>query len=169
MSEPLEKRPVLRLPRSRPEIALEAIAFLGLLFIIWMLAAYWLDLPKMVPRHFNALGQADVWSCKGSLLTLPAICFALYIGLSLLSQYPHVYNYPFGLTSENAERQYRYARLLIGALKTECVWIFAYINWRTVQISMGHASDLGRAFLPLILIVTTGTIAIYFWRAYRAR
>jgi hypothetical protein len=169
MTEILDQRPRLALPRSRLEMALELAAVAGLLFFAWMLVDFWSDLPGRVPVHFNAAGQADGWGGRGGTLTLPVVGLVLYIGLSLLGRYPHIYNYPFKLTRQNVERQYRAARALLAALKAEIVWLFAYITWRTIQTAMGDAGGLGRAFLPVLLAVLFGTLGIYFYLARRIR
>ncbi len=41
------------------------------------------------------------------------------------------------------------------------VWLFAYIQWKTIQVALGQADGLGSAFLPVFLVVLTAT-AIYF-------
>lgn len=41
------------------------------------------------------------------------------------------------------------------------VWLFAYIQWKTIQVALGQADGLGSAFLPVFLVILTAT-AIYF-------
>ena len=169
MAEPLQKRPVLNLPLSPLEKIAEVIAGGGVLFTIFILLQAWPTLPESVPRHFNASGEADGWGGKGSLLILPAIGFVIYVSLTVLNRFPHIFNYPFALTEENVERQYRCARLLISALKAQMVWLFAYIEWQTIQTALGKAEGLGPMFMPVLLIFSTGTIVVYFYQASRIR
>lgn len=167
--EALKERPVLRIPRTRTEIALEVAAGLGVLFFVWVFLTYWPRLPEQVPRHFNARGEADAWGSRSTVFLLPGMSLVLYAGLSLLSRYPHRCNLPFRLTRENAETQYRCVRTMIISLKGVIVWSFAYIAWRTACVATGSGTGLGPLFLPVFLFATIGPIGVYLWLAHRAR
>lgn len=169
MTEKLKKRPVLHLPLTPTEKILEVVSGVGLLFIILVPIYYEPILPDSIPQHFGASGKADAWGGKGNLLVLPIVGIAMYALLTVISRYPQVWNLPFALTEENAERQYRYCRMLLSVLKAEIVWLFAYIGWRTIQTALGEADGLGQMFLPVFLIIMTGTLVVYFWRARQAR
>lgn len=162
-------RPVLDLPRSSFEKTLDIFGALGLLFMIVMLAYYWSSLPERIPSHFGISGQPDAWNGKGLLLVLPSISAGLYIGLTILSRYPHIYNYAWPITPENAATQYRLARQMIIVFKTEIVWLFAYVIWQTIQTALGRAQGLGEAFLPIFLSTIFGTLILYLYKAYQAR
>lgn len=169
MTRTAGERPVLDVPRTPVEIAVEAAAFAGVLALAWILASQWPDLPQRVPRHFNAAGAPDAWGCKGSLLPLPAIALAVYIGLSLLSLVPHRLNYPVRLTADNAARQYLLGRMLVAVLKTEIVWLLTYGVWQTMRVARGQATGLGSGFLPAMLAALVLPIAVYLLAAARAR
>ena len=93
----------------------------------------------------------------------------MYIGLTILNRYPHIFNYPVEITEQNAVRQYEIARSLLCALKAEIVWIFTYIEWRTIQVASDQAVGLSPLFLPILLVLIFGTIGLSLFRAYRAR
>lgn len=162
-------RPVLALPRSSFENSLEFLGAVGLLLMFAMIAQYWPSLPERIPSHFGVSGQPDAWSGKGTLLILPLLSAALYVGLTVLSRYPHVYNYMWPITPQNAATQYCLARQLIIVLKTEIVWIFAYVNWQTIQTALGRAQGLGQAFLPIFFLIIFGSLGFYLYKGFRAR
>lgn len=166
---PLTKRPVLHLRLSPLEIIVEVIASVGILLSVFVLFYYWSDLPESIPRHFNAAGVVDAWGGKGWLLTLPTVSIALYVGMTVVNCFLQTVNSPCTLTQEDVERRHRCVRLLLSALKTEIVWYFLYIEWRTIQIALREAEGLGPASLPVLLIGITGTIGVYFWQARRSR
>ena len=141
---------------------MELLAAAGVLFSWSILLYYWSDLPASIPRHFDASGEADAWGGKGSLVALPAIGLAIYVAMTALSRFPHIYNFPVKLTEENVQRQYRCARVLLAVVKAEIVWLFSYIEWRTIQTALGKAHGLGAAFLPVLLVTMTITIVVYF-------
>ena len=167
MAKPMQTK--LEMPRTRIEIYCEVVAAAAVAFVIIYLSATWMTLPDKVPTHFNFTGTPDQWGSKYMLLLLVGIAFVLYAGLSILSRFPHIYNYPFAITDENRQRQYLLARQMMTALKAELVCVFVFITWQTINVARGNARDLTIWFTPVFLVIVFGTIAIYFIRAYRSR
>ncbi len=52
---------------------------------------------------------------------------------------------------------------VVGWLKAEVLWIFAWLMLTTVQIALGRSSGLSAAFLPVSLGVVAITVG-FFWR-----
>ena len=48
---------------------------------------------------------------------------------------------------------------MMGWLKAELTWLFAYIGWAVIRVALGRANSLGWAFLPVTLAVVGFTIA----------
>lgn len=163
------KQPKLEIPRTRLEIYCEVVAAIAVAFVFIYLTATWTTLPDKVPTHFNFAGTPDQWGSKYSLLLLLGVTFVLYAGLSILSRFPHIYNYPFALTEKNRPRQYLLARQMMTALKAELVFVFVFITWQTTNVALGNAADLTAWFTPVFLVVVFGTIIIYFVKARRSR
>ncbi|MDZ7361474.1 MAG: DUF1648 domain-containing protein [candidate division KSB1 bacterium] len=162
-------RPVLQIPKSSLELGLETTAALGLLIMLYFTFTSWPLLPETIPHHFDISGKPDAWGGKWTLSLLPGIGLVLYVGLTILSRYPHIYNYLWPITEKNAAAQYHLARTMIVALKAEISLLFAYLQQQTIQVALGKAEGLGVAFLPTFLVLIFGTIGIYFVKAYQAR
>jgi uncharacterized membrane protein len=166
---PLNETP---LPRSRLVVALEVLSLLGILCSCSIIAAYWQRLPRIIPSHFDFEGRVDGFADKEALLILPAVSVGLYILLTVLSRFHRLlrFSWPFNATTEEAyRRQARIARSLYCWCKFEIVWLFTYISWATIRVGLGKAQGLGRAFLPVVLIVVGGTIMVHLVWAYRHR
>ncbi|MDI3341340.1 MAG: DUF1648 domain-containing protein [Sphaerobacter sp.] len=161
-----EQRPVLDLPRGPSEVVAELLALAGVIGTLVVLRRAW---PDRVPTHFGPTGEPDAWGRKAWLLFPPLVMMVLYTALTILSRYPHIFNYPWRITAENAARQYRLARTMLSWLKAELVWLFAYLTWGTVRVAQGEAAGLGVAFLPVALLAIFGTLGVYFWVAARSR
>lgn len=125
--------------------------------------------PESVPVHFGIFGEPDSWACKWTILISPAISIVLYAGMTILGRYPHLYNYPWPVTPENAAAQYQLTRSLLIWVKAEITCLFAYIYYQTVQVPIGLAAGLGVFFAPTMFAVLVGTIGIYFYRAHQSR
>jgi uncharacterized membrane protein len=120
--------------------------------MIWVLTiTSYSNLPETIPTHYNGAGQADGFGGKATILTLPLIATILFIGLTVLNKFPHVFNYPTEITQDNAFRQYIYATRLIRYLKLIIVFIFGLIEFKTIQNANGEADGLGVWFLPLTM------------------
>ena len=162
----MEKRPTIKVPLTTADKTLELIGWLCIVAMWGLTIMNYSTLPDTIPTHYNAAGQADGFGAKANLLTLPLIATILFIGLTILNRFPHVFNYPASITSENVLQQYTNATRLIRYLKLIVAVIFGLIAYRTIQNANGQAEGLGIWFLPLILgaifIPLTYFIAISF-------
>jgi uncharacterized membrane protein len=151
------------------EISCEIIAAIALIGTMAYFASMWASLPAKIPMHFNFAGQPDRWSSRDSIFSLLGVMAALYAGLSILQMFPHIYNYPFGLTSQNAYRQYQLARQLLTLIKTEIVCLFSIIQWAFILVHRERSHGLGISFLLIMMLAIFGTIAVYFVQASKAK
>jgi hypothetical protein len=166
---PGSSRPVLYLPPTPLEKRLQLLSLLVLLIIAGLLFWGLLTLPDVIPIHYSLSGpiHPDVSGSKWILLLFFLLPLALYGLLSLLSCFPHRFNYPVAITRENAERQYRLGRLLLAWLKLSISLLFAYLAWMFIQGALNglnawiFAGFLLFALLPLLLVIG------YFFRALR--
>lgn len=166
----IKKLPVLKLPRTALDNCLEVLSILGLLAMVYLLARYWPGLPQRIPIHFGVSGQPDGWGDKSGLFSSIVIGMAVYLGMTALYKYPHLYNYLFEITEDNAGIQYRLARSMVSWLKTTMILIFAYIEWEIIQNAVGgQLHGPGSRFLIIVLIFTVVPMIIYAYKAYRAR
>jgi len=163
------KRPVLSIPRSELERMLEIIAIGGLVFGIFILLQSWSTLPDSIPAHFKFSGEVDRWGSKMELLLLPGLSLILYLGLTILSKYPHIYNYAVEITEENAKRQYHIARTMICWLKTEIVCIFTFIEWKSIQIALKQATASDMKFLTIMVVVVLVTMFYYVLKMFKEK
>jgi uncharacterized membrane protein len=164
------QRPIIRdLPRSRTDVVLEGLAFVTLLVLIAMPLYSYSLLPDSIPQHFNIKGEVDGWGHKSSLILMPAVGLILYMALTLLSGFPHRFNYLWAITEENARRQYLISRQMIVAMKLIMVLIFAYISSSTIRTALG----IQRGMNPLLTFASApvlfAVIGFYLYKGSRAK
>jgi len=109
------------------------------------------DLPETIPTHYNGAGEADGFGEKTNIFVLPVIGTILFIGMTILNNYPHIFNYPSTITNENAYNQYSNATRMIRILKLVIVLVFGLILFNTLQNANGNTDGLGNWFLPLTI------------------
>lgn len=146
----------------------ETLALAGLAFQIGLVWLSWNSMPARVPTHFGFSGRADAYGGKSSLLVLPAASIGLYALVTVASFFPRAFNYPVAVTDGNRERLEAIALALMGWLKAEITWIFAYICWAGLRVAQGQSSGLGWAFLPLVLGGIGATLVIAVVQMQRA-
>ncbi|PSL41812.1 uncharacterized protein DUF1648 [Planomicrobium soli] len=162
----MKKQPKIDIPKSRLEWMLDAAALIIFVFVISYLISNFNALPDRVPGHYNALGKVDRWGGKEELFILPAIAVGVWILMSTLERFPHVYNY-INLTEKNRSAQYRNGRLMVNVLKNECVLLFSLLTYQSIKVANGEAAGLGSIFMPLLLFFIFGSMALFFIRMVR--
>lgn len=105
-------------------------------------AVNWSQLPEIMAMHFNCNGQANRYGNRNELILLGGIYTFIYALLTLISFYPHTFNYIVKITDENAEKQYLAARTFITWIKTYSICMGSYITWQLIELGLNHSSQL---------------------------
>jgi len=148
-----EERPKITLIPTTADKLVELLGWLILLALWGLTISHFSTLPDTIPTHFNASGEADGFGSKASIIGLPVIATLLFVGLTVLNRYPHIFNYPTAITEDNALRLYTLATRMLRYLKLVLVLVFGGIEFMTIQHAAGEASGLGVWFLPLTLVL----------------
>ncbi|KIL49065.1 DUF1648 domain-containing protein [Jeotgalibacillus campisalis] len=162
----MDKRPILNLPKTSLEKGLNAVGILAFMAMAVYLVLNASMLPDQIPTHFNAAGEPDDWSSIGFILLLPAIGVVLWIGLTILERYPHVYNY-IRLNEDNVEFQYRNARMMINVIKNLILILFSYLTWQTVRVGLNETDGLGEGFIYLFNGLLFGATLFFVIRSLK--
>jgi len=157
----MEERPKIKLELTGIDKIIELFGWFSVL-VIWVYTMVnFSKLPDTIPTHFNAMGEADDFGGKASILALPIIATIIFVGISILSRFPHIFNYPVNITKENAQRQYSMATRLMRYVNLITVLILGYITFSTIQSAKGQTVGLGTWFLPVSLGVVFIPIIYY--------
>lgn len=134
--------------------AVTIVCILCFVAVALYLFRIWGNLPDEVPAHYNAAGEVDRMSGKGSLLVGLSIGIVLYTGVEVLSKFPNMWNTGVEITSENKERVYRVLKNMINSLKLSITVIFGFITvYSTFGVSLPVwflPALLGIVFVPMI-------------------
>jgi uncharacterized membrane protein len=162
-------RPRIKIRRTTPDWVIEFLAFAFLIILIALPLIFANDLPERIPTHFNFAGEPDDYGTKMTLWLLPVIGTIMYLGMTIVESFPYIYNYPVEITQENAVNQYRLATRLIRILKTIILIIFSFISYGTIKTALGNTTGLGKAFLPVFLLLTFSVIIIFIAKSLNNR
>lgn len=150
----MEKRPKLRIELTITDKAAELIAAL-MLIILWAIPLFaYSALPSIIPTHFNFAGEADGYGSRLTIFVLPVIGTFIFALLTILNNYPHIFNFPVQITPKNAMEQYAIATRFIRYFKAVIMGIFAIIVTLTVKGTegKGHGFWLWTILLMFALI-----------------
>ena len=162
-----ERPKITPIPTSTDKLV-EALGWLILLALWGWTITHYSSLPETIPTHFNAAGEADGFGSKVSLIALPVIATLLFIGLTLLNRYPHIFNYPTAITQDNALKQYTLATRMLRYLKLVLVVVFGGIEFMTIQYATGKAAGLGAWFLPLTLVLVFLPLIYFVVKSFKS-
>ena len=145
-------------------MVINILCLILLIGVIIYLIVIWGSLPDKIPGHYNAMGEIDKWSNKGSLFAVPIVAWIMFIGISVLEGFPQVWNTGVAVTVENQVRVYRNLRNMISTLKFLIVVNFVYLT-----INSSRATSLTVWFLPVFLILIFGSMIFFIIKLVRER
>lgn len=165
----MEKRPRLKIGLTVADRFLETAGW-AVVVILWSLTlGSYADLPEIIPTHFDVSGKPDGYGSKSSILALPVLGTVIYIGMTILNRYPHVFNYLVTITSENALRQYTVATRMLRVLKLAVVAAFTGIIFLTREASLSTADVQVPWLMPLAMGIIFVPLLYFIYRSIRER
>ena len=163
------QRPVISLGLSPVLLAVELLAAIAILLAVLLIVQFWAVLPDRIPIHFGDRGLADAWGDKVTIWVVPAVAAIIFVVLTAVSRYPHTFNYPVPITSENARRQYLLGRGLLVWLKAEICWLSAFVVRQQILVALGNAQRFSIELLLWLAVLIFSTVGVYLLKAYSAR
>lgn len=162
-------RPIIKIEFTLNDKLIEIFSWL-LFVMMWVIPIIGYSmLPDTIPTHFNIAGEADNWGNKLSVYILPVIGTLLFILLTVVNRFPHIFNYSVEITEDNALRQYTNATRLIRVLKLVLSVIFNLIAVFTIRSAKGESHGLGLWFLPLTLTLIFVPTIYFIIRMYKEK
>lgn len=165
----MEERPKLKIKLTNTDTIFEFVGWILIVFV-WSLAIKnYSNLPNSIPTHYNAVGQADGFGGKVSIFLIPLVATVLFVGLTIINKFPHVFKYPTSITKDNALKQYTNATRLVRYLKCILVFIFGLITYQTIRRAEGQTYGLGLWFLPMILGLIFIPLIYFIFRSIKSK
>jgi uncharacterized membrane protein len=151
-------RPIIKLALKPIDRVLEILAICVLsgtwIFSFWAYSR----LPDIIPVHFDFDGTPNDYGSRGTFFTLPAIGIGVYVLITMISRYPHLFNYPKQVTEENAERLYSMSTTMMRYLKTAVLVIFGTISVDTYSAAINKDTGFMAWGMPLEMALMLGPL-----------
>ena len=162
-------RPKIKIPLDDTDRIIEFIGILAILTLVVIPVFYYGDLPDKIPTHFSMDGTPNAYGSKVFLWVLPIVGSALYLGLNVLCRFPHLFNYPWKITEENAERQYRLAIRMLRVMNVCIVWFMAYMNNVSIQTALGNQGGPNTFFILVLLALIFVPVIYYIIKMVKSK
>ena len=147
---------------NKLQIVLEIIGAIILMAFVIFLISSWSGISEKIPAHYNMSGEVDRWGSKNEILILPIIGGILYVGLTVLTFIPKIWNVPTAKNEESKEAVYICIKTMVIILKVELIGAFFYIAYYSV-----NSQGLPIMFLPIELLVIFGTVIYFTVKSYK--
>lgn len=159
MSQPV--LPKIKIPLTKTDKFLEAAGLMALV-AFWVFNVYHFKaLPDTIPVHFSIDGEPDGYGSKWTIISLPVMGTLFYIGLTIISRFPHKMNYSVTVTEDNAEKQYKIMVQLLRVMKVAMVMVFFILDYQSVQLVLNLPNFFGKYFLLLVFALVFAPV-FYF-------
>lgn len=138
-----------------------ALILVGTFVFLWL---NWGNLPDKIPGHYDAAGAVDRWGDKSELIALPIVAVILFIGITVVEQFPKIWNTGVTVTDQNRGRVYSALKSMIITEKLLVVAVFSFLS-----IYQASAKALPFLFLPCFFLIMLGSLAFYFLKMRKAK
>ncbi len=165
----MSQRPRLQLSITTPDRIIAAAGWICLAALWAMTIFAYGNLPETIPTHFGVGGEANDYGSKMTLFFLPVFGTLSFIALTLLNYYPHVFNYPCNITTQNALAQYTNATRMIRYMKFAIVFIMLVTVFMIYNAVVTGSGRLGSAFVPIMVVVLVIPLMYFIFKAIKVK
>ncbi len=132
--------------------------------IVYKIVIYQI-LPEQIPIHYGVDGKPDDFASKQSIWILTVVSILIFALLNLTASQAKE-GFPLLNASEYVKKQPEIAVLYLQSMAFCCLLLFTYIDYITIQISLGNEVSLGIGFF-ILLVLLFATVVFFEWYARR--
>lgn len=125
-------RPNLKIKPDWLDYLIEICSIVTLIVIVVLVLINYSALQDTIPTHYNLTGTADSYGNKIAIWIFPLVAFLMYSGLSILTKYPHKFNYPVTITDQNVRKVYKSGILVVRLVKFLSLLLLLYFSLKTI-------------------------------------
>jgi uncharacterized membrane protein len=164
----VSERPKIDLPLSKAEIICHIFSLIMLAATFWLVWFFYPQLPDKIVIHFDLSGKANGFGPKTILLLLLILDVVSYAVLTILSRFPHTFNYLRPITEANAPRQYQLARKFLGIISLELTGLMFFVIWSIIQVTGDSSQRIDIVNIITLTVLLSISCGIYMYRSTRS-
>lgn len=155
----------MKIKNTKTDILLNIAAIACLAAITVYLLVHWSQIPMTIPGHYTADGRVDNWTARATLWQLPVLGWVLYVVITILEQFPRVWNTGVTVTEENRAAVYRTLKTMIGWVKLAVCALLSVVT----LASLGNGYKIFLALAGAGLLATFGLVIYFVHRLLRLK
>ncbi|MEB3828619.1 DUF1648 domain-containing protein [Phormidium sp. CCY1219] len=159
------EREFMAIARSPLVLSLELAALVGIICTFVAIGQFWGRLPETIPIHFGLTGQPQNWGNKPILCLLPTVGTLIYLIFTFSPYFSQLFDNSLPIPEEQAQHLSQIVRELFAWMKVQIIWLFFFIEWQIIQVSLGNSQTIATTFIFTALIFLGGTIGFYYQQA----
>lgn len=163
------RRPKLHIEKTMTEKIANIFGVASIFLMVFLIGFNWNNIPDIVPTHFNGSGKADGWGSKYTLLILPIVNIAAYTLFEFLERKPHLHNYPFRFTEENAAQFYAVSVNIMNLTKNITAMMFSYICYQIIESGIKGTSQLNITVMAIFMFLLVLVIVVGIFRLMKIK
>ena len=163
------ERPRIQIQQTSTDRWLDAISYLLLTFLIAYPVYLYSSLPEPSAVHADISRHLSSYKSKEIILILPTLGAFLFIMLTILLRYPHLYNYPEKITEENVLSVYTGGIRFMRIMRIWVLFIFILIVRGSMGIALNRQDDFLKWILPIVFLFTAMLIIYVFIKLLRIK
>lgn len=155
----------MKIKNTKTDILLNLAAVACLAAVTVFLLVRWSQIPMTIPGHYTADGRVDSWTSRATLWQLPVLGWVLYVLITILEQFPGVWNTGVTVTEENRPAVYRTLKTLVGWVKLAVCALLSLVT----LASLGNGYKIFLILAAVGLLATFGLILYYVYRLFQLK
>lgn len=151
--------------RSLDAISIVVLGFMA--WITWSALGGPNRLTGPVPTHYDAAGNVNGWGSPATLLLLPVVAVALYLGITVVSRFPASFNFPVRVLPSARTAAEAITLNMIAWIKAELMCLFATLQSAMITSARGGRVGLPPLLMPAFLALIFATVGWHFVQILR--
>lgn len=141
------EREFMAIARSPLVLSLELAALVGIICTFVAIGQFWGRLPETIPIHFGITGQPQNWGNKPILCLLPTVGTLIYLIFTFSPYFSQLFDNSLPIPEEQAQHLSQIVRELFAWMKVQIIWLFFFIEWQIIQVSLGNSHTVATTFI----------------------
>ncbi|MFC2137457.1 DUF1648 domain-containing protein [Bacteroidota bacterium] len=155
-------KPRIIIKPSKVVRVMDVISIITIIYLIIISTHSYVNAPDIVPTHFDINGNPDNWGSKITLFIIPGLALFFYLIFTIISRFPHAFNYPIKITEENADRQYTLALKFLSLIKLSIIILFTFISFKIYDGDVKIKTIIPFPFIFIICVLLM-VIGYFIW------
>ncbi len=154
----------MKLKKTKFAVVLNILCLIQLIGMILFLLICWSHIPQQIPMHYDLAGNITRWGSRKELILFPVLAWITYLPVTLVEQFPQIWNTGVQVTDHNRSRVYTAILHMTSSLKFLITCLFTYSILQTALML-----EIPSWFFFAVGVLLAGDIGYWMYRLWKCR